>query len=69
MKDPQYYQYEYKAIGSPGAYTGFTAYARGDLNGDGTTSEFAIAGNVIAVAGGGVALILAPNITETDPEE
>jgi hypothetical protein len=60
VTDPQYYMYEYL---SPNA-TSFSAAAYGDLNGDGTTSTFRLAG---AVTGGVV--FVAPNFEETTPEE
>ena len=44
--------------------TAFTAAGYGDLNGDGTTSAFTLAG---AVSNGVVKL--APNFNEVDPEE
>jgi type IV pilus assembly protein PilA len=59
LSDPQYYQYDYKS--TP---TGFTITAHGDLNGDGDTSTFALEGHV---SGGDINV--APNITETNPEE
>ena len=58
--DPQYYQYDYKKTG-PGD---FTALARGDLNGDGVTSEFAMSGHV---AGGTVTLD--SSVKQTNPSE
>lgn len=59
MDNPQYFQYEYTASTSD-----FTAFARGDLNGDSVTSTFSLAGSV----SGGQARI-APTIAETSPEE
>jgi len=59
INEPQYFMYEYKS-GS----TDFTAAGYGDLNGDGTTSSFVLAG---AVENGVVKL--SPNFKETDPEE
>lgn len=59
MSMPQYFQYDYKATSA-----GFTATARGDLNGNGVYSEFKVEGRVI----GGV-LQVAPTISETNPEE
>ena len=74
MTAPQYYMYNYKsdfspwgappcAVGCNGGTT-FTATAQGDLNGDSTLSTFSILG---AKAGGN--LYVAPNISETAPEE
>ena len=57
--DPQYYQYDYKKTAS-----GFDAIAHGDLNGNGVTSEFKVTGQVI-----GGAVVVAPSVMETDPEE
>jgi hypothetical protein len=54
--------YDYK--GSAGATGVFTSFGYGDLNGDGTTSTFSIAG---AVTGGVV--FVAPNFLEDKPEE
>jgi type IV pilus assembly protein PilA len=59
MSMPQYYQYEYRA--TP---TGFTAIARGDLDGDGVVSEFQLEGRLE-----GGQLKLAPTILETNPAE
>jgi type IV pilus assembly protein PilA len=65
MSAPQYYLYTFSgsAAGTPGK--SFTAIANGDLNGDGTTSIFLLAGSI----GGDTNLYVAPNIQETDPEE
>jgi len=60
MQDPQYFMYSYT---SPST-TQFSAVANGDLNADGTTSTFTLAGQIA----GGVVNI-APNIAETSPEE
>ena len=60
VNEPQYYQYNYTAEGS----SAFTAAAVGNLDGDETTSEFSLAGEV----SGGV-VKLAPNIAESNPEE
>jgi len=60
MAGPQYYQYSY--IGATTA--GFTAQARGDLNGDGTASYFGQEGSVI-----GGRLNVAPSIIEIGAEE
>ena len=59
MTAPQYFQYEYTATA-----TGFTARAHGDLNGDGKFSTFELKGEVQNGH-----LVVAPVITETDPEE
>jgi type IV pilus assembly protein PilA len=62
MSDPQYYMYDYK--GTAGATQAFTAAGYGDLNGDGTTSTFSLAG---AVTGGIV--FVSPNFKEEKAEE
>ena len=63
MSAPQYYQYEIKA-----AKDGESAeiIARGDLNGDGKTSEFKITVKVDRATN---ALRVAPSIHEIDPDE
>jgi type IV pilus assembly protein PilA len=61
LEQPQYFQYEFA---SGGGTTSYIAYARGDLNGDGATSQFAVSGSVQS----GV-LNTSPTIQETDPEE
>lgn len=62
MTEPQYYQYEIKA-----AKDGKSAdiIARGDLNGDGVTSEFKLTVKV----GAGGKLEIPPTIAETNPDE
>jgi len=60
MMDPQYYQYDYKKIDP----THFTAFARGDLDGNGVTSEFSRSGRV---AGG--LLVMDAAITQKNPTE
>ncbi len=62
ISDPQYYMYTYG--GSAGSAGTFTATANGDLDGNGTTSQFRITGS----AGGGIVFV-APNFEETNPEE
>jgi len=59
VTDPQYYMYEYLNAGSAFSATGY-----GDLNGDGTTSTFRLAGQVQ----GGIVFV-APNFEEVTPEE
>jgi hypothetical protein len=63
MATPQYYQYEIKA-----AKDGESAeiLARGDLNGDGKTSQFKI---VVKVERPSNRLVAVPSIEETDPDE
>lgn len=59
MTTPQYFQYRYEAT-----ETGFRATARGDLDGDGKLSTFALGGQVVDGK-----LVIAPQIEEIDPEE
>jgi type IV pilus assembly protein PilA len=67
MNEPQYYQYEYTSDG-PDTNTTFSCIARGDLDGDGSTSTFSIAGAVLT-GGGTKAATYAPTIAEVSPEE
>ena len=60
MAQPQYYQYNYDGAST----ASFTAIARGDLNGDATTSTFRQSGQVI-----GGRLNVAPSIEEIGAEE
>lgn len=64
ISDPVYYSYEYKVAGSTGAFTGFTAFAYGDLDGDDTPSTFSLAAGVESGE-----VKIAPTVKETDPEE
>jgi type IV pilus assembly protein PilA len=65
MDQPQYYMYSYISGGGGTSGASFTAQANGDLNGDGNTSQFTLMGSVNASS----ALNVAPNITESNPEE
>jgi len=65
MDGPQYYQYEYT---NPDA-THFTAFARGDLNGNAVLSVFSIPGEVQAGDDGETLVTVAPTINEVSPEE
>ena len=65
MDQPQYFMYNYTTTGSASAGNSFTATANGDLNGDGATSAFVIAGSI----GSGMVLNIAPTVAETNPEE
>ena len=62
ISDPQYYMYDYK--GTSGTTGKFTASGMGDLNGDGNTSTFALAGEVT----NGIVFV-SPNFQEDKPEE
>lgn len=65
IDQPQYYMYSYSAQGSSAVNDGFTATARGDLNGDGVLSLFQIAGSI----NGGYTVNVAPNLLEVRPDE
>jgi type IV pilus assembly protein PilA len=62
LSDPQYYMYSY--VGTTGGGGTFTGTANGDLNGDNTTSQFALAGAVTS----GVVFV-SPNFIDTAGEE
>jgi type IV pilus assembly protein PilA len=64
MEEPQYYEYEYTATDTSPTTGAFTAFAHGDLNGDGNSSTFTVQGS--AQSG---AIAISPNIQETNPEE
>jgi type IV pilus assembly protein PilA len=68
MQDPQYYMYGYDATGSAAAGNSFTATAQGDLDGNTNLSTFAMTGEIKA-EGSALVLVLAPNMSETSPEE
>lgn len=59
MEAPQYYQYDYKK--TP---TGFVAFARGDLDGNGVASEFSKSGKLM-----GTSLVLDTEVTQKNPTE
>jgi type IV pilus assembly protein PilA len=61
LEEPQYYQYSYTAVGR----TGFTATARGDLNGDGVFSTFTVRGQGTPTG----AVEISPRIEEENPGE
>jgi type IV pilus assembly protein PilA len=64
VDSPQYYQYSYTASPVSGNGATFTATAKGDLNNDSTFSTFTIAGSVVSGA-----VLLAPTVAETNPDE
>lgn len=71
MSAPQYYMYWYTSDGNqssvpPTPGTVFTSTANGDLNGDGNLSTFMLVGSV---SSSDMNLYVAPNISETSPEE
>lgn len=68
MGDPQYYMYGYAATNPTDANAAFTCTAEGDLDGDTTTSQFSLLGQV-QVSGSERVITLAPNMNEVNPEE
>jgi type IV pilus assembly protein PilA len=64
VDSPQYYQYSYTAATTAGNGAAFTASAAGDLNNDSVFSTFTIAGSVVSGA-----VLLAPTVAETNPDE
>jgi type IV pilus assembly protein PilA len=62
LSDPQYYAYQY--VGITGTAGVFTASGYGDLNGDGTTSSFRLAGQLVSAV-----VLVSPNFIEVLPEE
>lgn len=61
---PQYYVYSYSAPTTSGNGATFTATAHGDLNNDGNFSSFTIGGSIASGA-----LLIAPSVAETNPDE
>jgi type IV pilus assembly protein PilA len=64
MQEPQYFAYRYSPSDTTQATGAYVATAQGDLDGNGSTSQFSIAGKVQD----GV-LTAAPSIGEVNPEE
>ena len=64
MNEPQYFSYNFAGPGTYLATANFTAYALGDLDGDGNNSTFSLAG-----AANGTDITIAPGIAESDPTE
>ena len=60
MSYPQYYQYDYERT----APDSFVAYARGDLDGNGVTSEFSERGDVVSGT-----VVVDPSVKQTSPNE
>lgn len=60
MSYPQYYQYDYERTASDS----FVAYARGDLDGNGVTSEFSDRGDVVSGT-----VVVDPSVKQTNPNE
>jgi type IV pilus assembly protein PilA len=72
MADPQYYRYMYTApavtADRSSAGVAITCSAQGDLDGDGTESVFAVQG-AIQADNNILQLVIAPNMSETLPDE
>lgn len=67
MSDPQQYQYDYQVSATTGDGATFNAIAKGDLDGDAAPSTFQLNGQIVAAQDN--ALMVSPNINETDPLE
>ncbi len=68
MSDPQYYTYMYTETGDETKDGTLVGTAQGDLDGDKKLSTFTIAGGIKSDTGKLVA-VLAPNLSEVDPDE
>jgi type IV pilus assembly protein PilA len=69
VDQPQYYAYGYTATGSgTAAGNSIAIVANGNLDGNGTTSEFKMSGQ-IATQNNQTSLVWAPKVQETNPEE
>jgi type IV pilus assembly protein PilA len=68
MDDPQYFQYQYTAANPTATNGTFSCLAHGDLDGDGVSSTFYVAGGVQSDKGKLVA-VAAPNIGEIAADE
>lgn len=73
ISTPIYYMYGYTSDATPNtpsiADDEFAGTATGDLDGDGNTSLFTLAGKVVADASNGLSVIVAPTVSEAAPEE
>jgi len=67
LNTPQYYMYTWTATGYNTTTPSFVALADGDLDGNGTTSEFELDGKVQSATS--ARLNIAPTLKETDPDE
>jgi len=65
IDEPQYYLYGYGVSGTSNIGDSFTAFANGDLNGDGVLSTFSLTGQI----GNGYVVNLAPNMVAINPDE
>jgi hypothetical protein len=73
IESPQYYLYRYRTSRTNWRRSGrvgttFEAYAQGDLNGDGVSSEFSLTGEVVE-SEGALALAIAPAVKQLRPDE
>jgi len=69
IEQPQYYMYNYSSPGGGARGTTFEASAQGDLDGDGTLSNFALRGQLAGAAASILDVMIAPNLVETNPDE
>jgi type IV pilus assembly protein PilA len=67
LNTPQYYMYTWSATGYNTTTPSFNAYAQGDLDGNGTSSEFELTGKVPSSKS--ARLNIAPTLKETDADE
>jgi len=65
IDEPQYYMYGYNVSGTSTVGNSFTAFANGDLNGDGVLSTFSITGSINS----SYIINVAPNMLAIQPEE
>jgi len=70
VDQPQYYSYGYTVTGL-GTKVGDAVdiHANGDLDGNGTTSDFLMHGEIAGATSTGTSLVWAPKAAETSPEE
>ncbi len=69
IEHPQYYLYDYSSAGGGTSGTTFEASAHGDLDADGVLSKFALRGELAAGSASVLDVLVAPNLTETNPDE
>jgi type IV pilus assembly protein PilA len=70
MQDPQYFQYNYTSTGTQGVENeAFTAFAHGDLDGNGTLSTFRMDGKIIKDGTNALTVVVSPNIGELNADE
>jgi type IV pilus assembly protein PilA len=69
MNDPQYFSYSYFQSGAADAVGGiFSCVAKGDLDGDTSTSTFWMTGSILS-GGGKLTAVFGPNVGELNPDE